>query len=174
MSKLLKLACALALACGMAWAQGPDGPPPGMPGPGEHMRMAGPMGPMGHMGPMGNWWKNSDMVQALGLTDQQVQQLQSTYLERKARLIDEQAAAEKEELKLQGLMDQDSPDEGAVMAELDELNAAHNKLHKEFVSMSLAFRRILTADQWKKLSGMHPRMHEHMRQQPAPQQPPKQ
>lgn len=107
-------------------------------------------------GPMGNWWKNSDTVQKLQLSNQQVQQLEQTFIDHRMRLIDQQAALEKEHLKLQSLMDQDQPREAQVLAQVDQVQAARGRLEKEFTAMSLDFRKILTPDQWRKLQSMRP------------------
>ncbi len=135
-----------------AWAQMPPEPPP-MPGAGHDVFYIakGPgMGPGMGM-PMGNWWKNSDVIQQLQLTDAQRQQLEKAFVQHRLRLVDERAAVEKQEIKLQELMDMDQPPESQVMAQVDQLQGARGQLEKEFTAMTLDFRRIITPDQWKKL-----------------------
>ena len=141
------LVAALALP-GLARAQEPSQaptPPPAAP----HARMF-----HHHFGPemgMGAWWKNSDIVKEIGLTDSQAAQVQQTFLEHKLKLVDLRADLEKQELQLQPLIDADQPDESQVSAQIDQVLAARGRLEKEATMMMLAIRRVLNVDQWKKL-----------------------
>src|SRR5438445_8845949 len=54
---------------------------------------------------MGKWWKNSETAQKLQLTDNQIQQLDQIFYEHRMKLIDYGANMEKEDLKLQTLLD---------------------------------------------------------------------
>ncbi len=139
-----------------AWAQLPPEPP--LPGPPHDVFFIAKgtdsgFGPAMAM-PMGNWWKNSDVIQQLQLSDTQRQQLEKAFVQHRLRLVDERAAVEKQEIKLQELMDMDQPPESQVMAQVDQLQAARGQLEKEFTAMTLDFRRIITPDQWKKLQSM--------------------
>ena len=162
----------LTLAC-VAVAQG--GPGAGM-GHGSQMEMQCPMeggGPgmghgmgmgmgMGHGGPGmgmgGKWWKNSELVKKLGLSDSQVQQIENIFQDHRLQLIDLRAALEKQEVTLQPLVDAERPDEAKVTAQIDQVAQARANLEKSNARMLLAIRRVLTVDQWKKLQeqGMGP------------------
>ena len=122
-------------------AQGPGGfpPPPG--------RMMGP-------GP-GGWWKDSEAVKKLGLSEAQVGQIEQTFLAHRLRLVDLRADLEKQELGLQPLLDADRPDEGKVAAQLDLITAARGRLEKGHALMLLAVRRVLSTEQWKRLQALH-------------------
>lgn len=149
--RLILLAAMLVGA--LAFAQdGPPGPPPGGPD-GHRMMMRTPGGP----GMMGGWWKNSEIAQQLNLTDQQKQQLEKTFTDYKLQLIDQRAAVEREETKLQPLMDADQIDKAKVSGQLDTLIAARTKLEKTSAMMHVSMREILTPEQWKQLQGMHMR-----------------
>ena len=141
------------LACTFAFAQDRMPGPPDPGGPGMKMRMPGP----GHEMGMGGWWKNSELATQLKLTDQQKQQLEKTYTEYRLQLIDQRAAVEREEVKLQPLMDADQIDRNKVSAQLDTLIAARTKLEKTSAMMHVTMREILTPDQWKQLQSMHMR-----------------
>jgi Spy/CpxP family protein refolding chaperone len=106
---------------------------------------------------MGGWWKNSELATQLKLTDQQKQQLEKTFTDYRLQLIDQRAAVEREETKLQPLMDADQIDKAKVSAQLDTLIAARTKLEKTSAMMHVAMREILTPDQWKQLQSMHMR-----------------
>ena len=159
----------LAFAC-IAVAQGAPGggmghgPEMGMPCP---MEGGGPgmghgMGPgmMGHggMGMGGKWWKNSELVKKLGLSESQVQQIEKAFQDHRMQLIDLRATLEKQEITLQPLVDAERPDEAKVTAQIDKVAQARADLEKSNAKMLLAIRRILTVEQWKQLQaqGMGP------------------
>jgi hypothetical protein len=103
---------------------------------------------------LGAWWKNSDIVRKLSLSDEQVKNISRTYLEHKLKLIDLQADLEKQELRLQPLMDIDQPDDSKVGEQIDLITAARGRLEKENAMMMLAIRRWLSVDQWKTLKSL--------------------
>ena len=143
--------------------QGPATPPPGGPGgqwggggrmkrlgpdgPGPRMKMPGPAGMPGG----GKWWKNSDVVKDLGLTDTQVNQVEKTFQDHRMQLVDLRATLEKAELGLEPMMQADQPNEQQVSAQIDKIAQARAALEKSNAMMLLGVRRILTVDQWKKL-----------------------
>src|ERR1700741_2326849 len=75
--------------------QGPGTIGMGPMGPGPHAIGIGP-----HHGPFGAWWKNSDVVKELQLTDAQVKQIEQTFLDYRLKLIDLRADVERQETKL--------------------------------------------------------------------------
>lgn len=107
-------------------------------------------------GPGGAWWKNSEVVRKVSLSDEQVRKISQTYLDHKLKLIDLQADLEKQELRLQPLMDVDQPDETKVGSQIDLISAARGKLEKENALMMLDIRRWLSVEQWKKLKSLEP------------------
>ncbi len=131
-----------------------QGPPPGGPG-GPHGMGPHPGGPPGGHGMMGEWWKNSELAQKLQLTDQQKQQLDKVFFDHRMKLIDFQADMEKQDLKLQTLLDEDTPNESQVSTQVDAELAAKSKLEREFTMMNLDLRKVLSVDQWRKLKDMH-------------------
>jgi Spy/CpxP family protein refolding chaperone len=131
---------------------GPPPPPPGagMPPGGMHGHGMG-----GGRGEMGKWWQNSDVAQKLQLNNQQITQLDQIFTEHKLKLIDDEAEMQKQDLKLQTLLDQDSPSESQVGTQVDQVLAARGQLEREFTMMHLALRKVLTVEQWKELKSMH-------------------
>jgi len=122
----------------------------GGPGNATFMPLVNPEPGMG----LGAWWKNSEIVSKLQLSDEQVNKISHTYLDHKLKLIDLQADLEKQELRLQPLMDVDQPDESKVGAQIDLITAARGKLEKENAMMMLDIRRWLSIEQWKKLKSI--------------------
>jgi len=135
-------------------AQGPPDPPPA-PAPHGMMGMRRPGPPGGGRGPMGEWWKNSDVAQKLKLTDQQIQELDKKYYDHRLKLIDYQADVEKQNFKLQTLLDADRPDDAQVSAQVDQTLAARGKLEREFTMMNLDLRKVLSVEQWRQLKDLH-------------------
>jgi hypothetical protein len=103
---------------------------------------------------LGAWWKNSEIVSKLQLSEEQVKKISQTFLDHKLKLIDLQADLEKQELRLQPLMDIDQPDDSRVGEQIDLITAARGRLEKENAMMMLAIRRWLSVDQWKKLKSL--------------------
>jgi len=164
------------ICAGLAFAQGPGmGPRGGRAMGGAPCEMGGPgmgggmMG--GHMGhgpgmPMGRWWKNSELMKKLGITDSQVQQIEKTFQDHRAQFIDLNAALQKQELALEPLIEADRPDEAQVTAQIDRVAQARANLEKSHAQMLLGIRRVLTVEQWKQLRAQGgpgpmggPRMH---------------
>jgi Spy/CpxP family protein refolding chaperone len=105
---------------------------------------------------MGKWWKNSQLVQKLGLSDAQVQQIEKIFQDHRLQLIDLRASLEKQEALLQPLVEADRPDDTQVSAQIDKVAQARASLEKSNALMLLAIRRVLTQDQWKTLQAQRP------------------
>lgn len=140
------------------------------------MRVPAPGRPM--RPDLGAWWKNSEMVQELGLDKQQISQIESTFLDHRLKLIDLKAAVEREETKLQPLMEADQVDEAKVSAQVDRVLGARTSLEKANVMMMISIRKVLTVEQWKKLEAIKHRREGMFHQRggprefPAPAPPP--
>lgn len=145
---VLELAAILLLPC-VVWAQEAATPVPGPPG-GQVFYAQVPV-PPGHPPDLGKWWKNSRIVRELGLSEAQISQIEQTFLEQRLKLIDLRADLEKQEARLQPLIEADQPDEAKVSAQIDQVLAARGRLEKANAMMMLAIRRVLSVEQWKKL-----------------------
>ena len=136
----------LALAGGMRAQEGPvvaGGAAGGGKGPHLIMRHE-----------MGKWWQNPDVVSKLQLSDAQVSQLNQVFYNHKLKLIDYGAEMEKQDLKLQTLLDADQPDENQVGTQVDQVLSARGKLEREFTMMNLDLRKQLSLEQWRQLKTM--------------------
>ncbi len=103
---------------------------------------------------LGKWWQNSEIAKKLQLGDGQISQLDQTFYDHKLKLIDYGADMEKQDLKLQVLLDADVPNEGQVEAQVDQVLAARGKLEREFTMMNLDLRKVLSLDQWRQLKSI--------------------
>lgn len=104
----------------------------------------------------GKWWKNSEIVQKVGLSDAQVQEMEKIFQEHRLRLIDLHATLQKEETRLEPLIESDQPNEAEVAAQIDRVASARGALEKANAMMFLGIRKQMTTDQWKKLQEIAP------------------
>ena len=103
---------------------------------------------------MGKWWKDSNTARKLQLTDGQIAQLDQTFYDHRIKLVDYSAEMEKEDLKLQNLLDADVPNEGQVGTQVDQVLNARGKLEREFTMMNLDLRKVLSVEQWRQLKSI--------------------
>jgi Spy/CpxP family protein refolding chaperone len=171
-----KILVASLLLCGLALAQqrqgdmqgGPDGPRPS--GPQGDFGQHGPKGGGELQGilPPGRWWKNAEAVKAVGLNDGQIQKIETIVLDSRMKLVDIHASLEKEEIKLDPLLEADNPDENAVFGAIDRIAAARANLEKANAQMAFAIRRVLTPEQWKTLRELRRRREQNRDRFPPP------
>jgi Spy/CpxP family protein refolding chaperone len=97
------------------------------------------------------WWKDSEVVKKVQITDSQIAQIEQVFVSYRVRLIDLNAELERQEARLEPLIEADQPDEVAVTSQIDSVAQARAELEKANALMALGMRRVLTADQWKRL-----------------------
>jgi len=116
----------------------------------------------------GKWWKHSATAGALGLTDAQAAQLEAVFLQHQAHLSELRGALMSEERELSTLLRAERLDEQAIAMQIQKVSGARLALINENEEMTLEMRRVMTAEQWRKL--------EKIRQEraipPAPPSPP--
>lgn len=105
-------------------------------------------------GDMGKWWRDPETAKKLQLNDGQVSQLDQIFYDHRVKLIDFGADMEKQDLKLQSLLDADQPNEGEVGSQVDQVLAARGKLEREYTFMNLDLRKVLSLDQWRILKSI--------------------
>jgi Spy/CpxP family protein refolding chaperone len=120
---------------------------------------------------LGAWWKDSEIVRQLQLSDAQVSQIEQTFLSTRLKLIDLRADVERQETLLQPLVDADQMDEAKISAQLDQVLAARNRLEKTSSMMMFDIRKVLTVEQWRKLRELQ-RARQRMRMDAPPGAPP--
>jgi Spy/CpxP family protein refolding chaperone len=179
MKRIVFIAAVLALLLApqfvAAQGQGPLGPGKAlepMAEPGQQpmpSRAMAPRAPMPGPRDLGAWWKNSEVVKELGLSEAQVKQIEQTFYDHRLKLIDLRADVERQETRLQPLIEADQLDEAKISAQLDTVLAARSKLEKANTMMMLSIRKVLSLEQWKKLQEMH-----HQREFGHPPRPPMQ
>ena len=130
------------------WAQEWTHPAPAPPPPGKRGDV------LIYRRELGKWWQNSDIVKKLQISEAQVAQLDQIFYEHRMKLIDYGADMEKQDLKLQTLLDADVPDEGQIGSQVDQLLEARGKLEREFTMMNLDLRKVLSLPQWRQLKSI--------------------
>ena len=108
----------------------------------------------GDHGEMGKWWRDSEISKKLQLSEGQISQLDQIFYDHRVKLIDHGAEMEKQDLKLQSLLDADQPDEGQIGSQVDLVLAARGKLEREYTFMNLDLRKVLSLDQWRQLKAI--------------------
>lgn len=134
-----------------------------------HLRLQGgpeSMPPLRGFG--GTWWRDSELATKLKLADQQKQQLEKTFLDYRLKLVDLRAEVERQELKLQPLIDADQVNEGQISTALNALIAARGKLELTNAMMNISMRQVLTIEQWKQLRSLQVERVREMRGPRAP------
>jgi len=146
----MRISClaVLVLIASAVWAQSP------MPAPAAPERHMGKRTTIVYRHEMGKWWQNSEIAKKLQLSDDQINQLDQVFYQHRLKLIDDGAAMEKEDLKLQTLLDADVPNEGQIGAQVDQVLAARGRLEREFTMMNLDLRKVLSLDQWHQLKAI--------------------
>ncbi len=124
-------------------------------GPGMHrMGMHGHRGFGERGGGMMRLAENPRVRAALGLTDDQVAKLHTIGVDAEKASVQNRADMQLRRIELRELMRADNPDESAIMAKMDQVNALQGKMEKARVQAMLSARSVLTTDQIKKLKAM--------------------
>lgn len=122
--------------------QSQAGPPWG--GPGQRR------GPPAGRG-LGAWWRNSEIVKQLSLTDKQTQEVERIFQEYRPQLFALHATLTQAESQLQPLVDAEHPNDGQVLTQIDKVADARAAVEKANSRMLFAIRQVLTTAQWQKL-----------------------
>lgn len=95
-------------------------------------------------------WANPKVVQELGLTAQQQQQLQDMRYKHQREMIDLRRDMEIKELALKEEMSKDQPNEAAVDKAIDAAAQSRSTMEKARFRHMQEARAILTPEQWQK------------------------
>jgi Spy/CpxP family protein refolding chaperone len=95
--------------------------------------------------------ENPRVRQALNLTDSQVAQLRTISVNAEKASVETRAKLQVNRIELRELMRADNPDQGAIMAKMDEANTLQGTMQKQRVQALLSARGVLNADQLKKI-----------------------
>ena len=90
-------------------------------------------------------------VQKLDLTAEQKKSVDDIFQQHRLRLIDLEAALQKEELILEPLVAADPPDDAKVLAQIDRVAQWRGELEKVNFTLVGVVRKKHTPDQWKQM-----------------------
>ena len=103
---------------------------------------------------LGKWWKISEIVGKLQLTETQIEQIEQSFLNHQRKLADANAQLKQNEEQLKILMQSDRVDDGKVQSQIKRVASARAALETTYASMMLSIRKALSKEQWKKLEEM--------------------
>jgi Spy/CpxP family protein refolding chaperone len=90
----------------------------------------------------------------LGLTDDQVKRLRELRMDREKQAINDRATVEILELELRELLFEEDVDIKAVDTKIDRIASLNAKMHKDRIHGMLDSRKVLTAEQQKKMKDL--------------------
>ncbi len=101
--------------------------------------------------PEGKWWKRPRLAAEIGLTADQVRQIEQIFVRSRTRLIDLRAALEKKQLALAESMENRTADRRTVEKQIEEVENARAELQKTRALMILDMKQVLRPEQWDRL-----------------------
>jgi hypothetical protein len=101
--------------------------------------------------PSGKWWRKPNVVQSLGLTDDQQKRLDDIFRRSASDLIDLRGAVEKQSIALRGELDQAQLDRAAIQRAAAKLTEARGRLFERELMMLVDMRGVLTEPQWNRM-----------------------
>lgn len=101
-----------------------------------------------------NWWRDTEVINELRLSDAQRKQLEQVSMNMKLSLISSAAAAASALVKGESALNGDQLDEATYNQQVNTAADAASKLLKDLGGTMLAMRKILTPEQWRKLESM--------------------
>jgi Spy/CpxP family protein refolding chaperone len=108
--------------------------------------------------PPGRWWENEHLIDRVGLTDEQREQITGLVYDHAHRMIGLNADVKRAELELASLVAQPEFEVDRVRAAFAAFQAARQALERERFEMLLAVRETLTAEQWQTIQELQKEM----------------
>ena len=104
------------------------------------------------LGP-GRWWRSPELAKGLGLTDKERQTMDDLFARNRNALIDMRGDIEKEQLKLEDILDKDPVNESTARAQFKRVEERREKLAFERFKYILEVRKTLGPERFKILTG---------------------
>ncbi len=112
----------------------------------------------------GKWWEDERVVNRMGLTDEQQEQIRDVVYEHARLMIDLKADFDKAGLDLAASVDQEVFDPVPVRAAHARFQTARQKLENERFEMLIEVRQVLTYEQWQKIQEIKRRIQQNREQ----------
>jgi hypothetical protein len=100
--------------------------------------------------PPGKWWERPDVVQKIGLTAQQREQLDKIFHTSAAELIDLRGEVQKRSIDLRAQLDQQQLSKPSIQVVATRLSEARGRLFQRELMMFVDMRSVLSVDQWNR------------------------
>lgn len=104
--------------------------------------------------PPGKWWKNPQLIDRIGLGEEQQEAIAGLVYEHAQRMIDLHADVRHQELRLRDMVQQAEIDASAVRAAFGDLQQARRALERERFELLLQVRQTVSPEQWRELQHM--------------------
>ncbi len=101
--------------------------------------------------PPGKWWRRQEIVQLLGLTEEQQDRLEVIFRANAIDLIDLKADVDKANIALRGELDRPVLDRAAIRRVAARLSEARGRLFDRELTMLVDMRGVLTDPQWNRM-----------------------
>ena len=101
--------------------------------------------------PPGKWWRRTEIVNQLGLTEEQQNRLETVFRGAANDLIDLRAQVEKANIALRGELDQPQLNRQAIQRVANRLSEARAHLFERELMMLVDMRAVLTDAQWQRM-----------------------
>ncbi len=121
--------------------------------------------------PPGKWWRRPEIVQMLGLTDEQQSKLEQVSLKAMNELIDHRAELEKANVALRAELDQPQLNREAIRKAAARVSEARGRLFERELMMLFDMRSVLSDTQWTKMRQQLERFQENKREERRDMQP---
>ena len=119
--------------------------------------------------PTGKWWRRPEIVQALNLSDEQQDRLETIFRASASDLIDLKAEIDKADIALHGELDRPQLDRAAIHRIATRLMEARGRMFDRELMMLVEMRGVLTDPQWNRMRSELDRLQQQRpAQQPAP------
>jgi Spy/CpxP family protein refolding chaperone len=101
--------------------------------------------------PPGKWWRRPEVINILGLTDEQQSRLEAVSVKSANELIDLKGEVEKANIAMRAELDQPQLNREAIRRAAVRLNEARGRLFERELMMLVDMRSVLTEAQWNKM-----------------------
>lgn len=114
----------------------------------------------------GKWWKHPRAVEALKLTPEQSNRIDSIFLEHRKSLIDLKARMEKQLIDFRVLADQPEVKREEALKLIDQISATRAEIARKTILLQLDIRDQLTPEQRSELKKIRREFRDEIRQNP--------
>jgi Spy/CpxP family protein refolding chaperone len=113
----------------------------------------------------GKWWKNTGIAERIGLSADQVSDIEKIFVRTRPDFIDLRADLEKKQFLLQQAMEDPTVDRKDLEKKMEAVENSRAELQKARQRMLLDIRQLMKPEQWQKLLQLREEFRLRMQQQ---------